>query len=853
MSGFDLSQFLASFFDEARERLASINHSLVRFEAGTLDDEGMVALRRDAHTIKGSALMLGVQDIGDIGHLFEDAMEYLINTPDARSAAMIQFLFDLHDQLETRLQDPDNDFRLDVPPMRAHFEQLKAGEAETSEAVLLEDDGLPESTETMAADDVEATPMIGAEEAQSWRDEHLQAEEMASASPAAVETGGLEVMDEASDLQDDTAAKAFTESLGDIETAGMIAQEGALLDDPDNFRPDVSQVEMKGTAQRSSSGQFLRVDAARLNQLSNQVIELSTEKALGETSEQAFAGIFQGMRGLRRDWQELTTHLSDWNEEQRQHAVNNIQEHMDRQLRVARNFSQELRHNQIRTHIMLDDMRDQVLGLMLRPLSSIFSTFPRSVRDIAVRCGKKVHLMVSGESVEMDRAVAEALVEPLVHLLNNAVSHGIEAPEVRREKGKPEEGQVTILAKQNGSEIVIEIIDDGQGLDADIIREAAVSRGVTTEVEAAEMDTAEILELIFRPGFSTRDKVDDVSGRGIGMNVVQDTVRKLTGSIRIYSKPGKGTRFVLILPVSIAVQQALQFRIGDQRLGLLTHMIEQVVPLHKQSIERGAGNKDFIRYGKHMVPLVDLRESLLESGHEMQATTIPYVVIAEHIEGYVGILVDELFEEHEVIVRSLDPYLKRYQTVGMMGNTVNVDGSVLILIEPYGIKEMGRTAPMDLDMVDQADVPTEMRAANLRVLLVDDSIIARKVETAMIESLGFTVEGAIDGIDAREKMHLGDYDILVTDLEMPRLDGFGLTRQLRNEPKYEDLPILVISTRESPEDRMRAIEAGADAYLVKQQLNGSELINTFQALIGALTDGPDDSTNRPPEIQAPIV
>ncbi|HKI61908.1 MAG TPA: hybrid sensor histidine kinase/response regulator [Mariprofundaceae bacterium] len=836
MSGFDLSQFLSSFFDEARERLTSINRSLVRFEAGSLDDEGMIALRRDAHTIKGSALMLGVQDVGDIGHLFEDAMEYLIRVPEARNAAMVQFLFDLHDQLEKRLQDPEDDFRLDVAPLKNRFEVLKAGQVPESEA----------SSAPVSAPVVQE-PMIGAEEAQSWRHEHQGSE---GESPVLASGEGVPA-EFPNDVSAELSSTASIET-SILKTAGMIAHEGALLDDMDNFKPDVSQVEMRNAGQRKSSGQYLRVDAERLNQLSNQIIELSTEKAMGESSEQRFAGMLQGVRGLHREWSEFANYLADWNEEQRQKAISSLHEKMDRHMRLAQNFAEELRHNQTRTHIMLDDLRDQVLGLMLRPLSSVFSTFPRSVRDIAVRCGKKVNLLVGGESVEMDRAVAETLVEPLVHLLNNAVSHGIESPEVRRGCGKPEEGQVTILAKQSGSEIVIEVVDDGQGLDADAIRKSAVEKGVTTEAEASQMDTAEILELIFRPGFSTRDKVDDVSGRGIGMNVVQDTVRKLTGSIRIHSEVGKGTRFVLSLPVSIAIQQALQFRIGDQRLGLLTHMIEQVVPLHKQTIERGAGNKDFIRYAKHMVPLVDLRESLLDPGHEPAPTT-PYVIIAEHIEGYVGILVDETYDEREVIVREVDPYLKRYQTVGVMGNTINADGSVLILIEPYGIKEMGRTAPTGQGMVAKTDISPMLNASNMRVLLVDDSIIARKVETAMIERLGFKVDGAIDGIDAREKMHLGEYDILVTDLEMPRLDGFGLVRQLRNESKFEDIPILVISTRESPEDRMRAIEAGADAYLVKQQLSSDTLINTLQALIGSLTDEGNDSTNRPPEKQAPIV
>lgn len=843
MSGFDLSQFLASFFDEARERLASINSSLVRFESGSLDDEGLIALRRDAHTIKGSALMLGVQDVGDIGHLFEDTMEYLIKHPEARSPSMIQFLYDLHDNLEKRLQDPESDFRLDAKPLQEKFKQLKSGEASGATT--------EQSSEIEAASDASLDTqhrLIGAEEAESWRDEQEKSEEASEIDLQSISIDDMEEMP--------AAIEPVTESSpveAEPATAGQIAHDLSLLDDPDNFRPDVSLVEMKSGMQRSSSGHFLRVDSERLNQLSNQVIELSTEKSIGESTEQRFASLLLGMRGLRRDWLEFIGHAAeDWTVEQRREAERAMQERMELQMRVARTFEQDLRHNQVRTSMMLDGLRDQVLGLMLRPLNSVFSTFPRAVRDIATRCGKQVHFMVGGESVEMDQSVAEALVEPLVHLLNNAVSHGIESPDERRDAGKKEEGQVTILAKQNGSEIVIEVIDDGHGLDAEKIRDAAVKRGVTTEVEAREMDTAEIFELIFRPGFSTRDEVDDVAGRGIGMNVVQDAVRKLTGSIRIHSNLGKGTRFVLSLPVSIAVQQALQFRIGDQRLGMLTHMIEQVAPLYRQNIEAGPGNRDFIRYGKHLVPLVDLRESLIESGHSMQPTT-PYVVIGEHIEGYVGIIVDEMYDEKEIIVRELDPYLKRYQSLGIMGNTINTDGSVMVLIEPYGIKEMGRTAPPPVPFDSELEVPTALKSMDLRLLLVDDSIIARKVEAAMLQSLGFEVDTAIDGIDAREKMDLGKYDILVTDLEMPRLDGFGLVRQLRNDPTYEDLPILVISTRESAEDRMRAIEAGADAYLVKQQLNGEEVIKTLQALIGPLTAEANNSTNRPPENQAPIV
>ncbi|MDQ6953884.1 MAG: response regulator [Mariprofundaceae bacterium] len=464
---------------------------------------------------------------------------------------------------------------------------------------------------------------------------------------------------------------------------------------------------------------------------------------------------------------------------------------------------------------------------MLRPLDSIFSTFPRAVRDVSVRLNKRARLLIGGQSIEMDQGVAESLVEPLVHLLNNAVAHGIESPDIRKALGKPEEGQVSVVARQSGSEVRIEVIDDGQGLDVERIKEVAVERGVTTKIEADNMDSAEMLEMIFRPGFTTKKEVDSTSGRGIGMNVVQDTIRRLTGSIRIQTEVGSGTRFVLSLPVSIAVQQALMFRMGNTLFGMLTHMVEQALPLHKQNIQTGAGGKKFIIYGKHQVPIVDMRRVLSGVDSDEGLSENPNVLIAEHIEGYVGIVVDELINDIEIVVRNLDPYIKRYQPQGLMGNTIADDGSVVMLLEPYGIKEMGRTAP---DHEIEMDVDDDEKLS-LRILLVDDSLIARAVEKSIFESIGFTVDTAIDGLDGLEKMKLHPYDMIVTDLEMPRLDGFGFVRRIRNQSAYEDLPVIVISTRESAEDRMRAMESGADTYMVKQHLNGDEILKTVQALL----------------------
>ncbi|MFC1567713.1 response regulator [Pseudomonadota bacterium] len=852
MSGFDLSNFLASFFDEARERLSSINQHLVNFESGKISDDEFVDLRRDAHTIKGSALMLGVNDIGGVGHLFEDAIEQLIEHPEWRTPAMIQFLFDLHDKLEDRLKDPESNELLEPDALRGSYNQLVEALQTTGEG------------DEMPAEAGDApSGLIGADEAAEWKkgredkrepvsdtiaddldistlleelpDELLEElpDELLEELPD--ELSGLEEISaettplaEMADKPEETApltdmADKPEESFESISLTPLPEADSGGLDD---FKPDVSQIEMKAIGQRKSSGRFLRVDAERLEELSNHVIELSTEQSRGESVENVMQSLHLEMRALRRDWQQFKTELSTGNESTLEASMRGLDDAIAGHVRKTKYFVDEYRHGQARSGLMLKDLRDQVLSLMLKPLDSIFSTFPRAIRDVAVRADKKVNLQIAGESVEIDQGVAETLVEPIVHLLNNAVAHGIESPEERRNAGKPEDGQITIIAKQSGNEVRIEVVDDGRGIDSEIVKRSAVERGVTTQVEADAMASAEILEMIFRPGFSTHSDVTDLAGRGIGMNVVQDALRRLTGAIRIHTKVGEGTRFILSLPVRIAVQHALLFRMGDQTFGMLTHMIEQALPLKKQTLEKGAGGKDFIRYGDHLVPIVDLRKMM--TGDQSALSDYPYVLISEHIEGFVGIVIDELLDDHEIVVRDLDSYIKRYQPQGLMGNTIAADGSVILLLEPYGIKEMGRTSPDD----DFSIVVEDQDRISLNVLLVDDSLIARKVEQGILESIGFNVDTAIDGLDALAKLDSGTYDMVITDLEMPRLDGFGLVRRMRNQPKYEDLPILIISTRESAEDRMRGLEAGADAYLVKQQLDGESLMKSINMLVG---------------------
>ncbi len=805
MSGFDLSNFIASFFDEARERLNSINQALVEFEAGTLDDEGLVALRRDAHTIKGSALMLGVNDVGGVAHVFEDLVELLIESPDLRNDKATQFMYDLHDLLDKRLEDPDSKDLLDEKDARQKYDALLSILKSTEKSPVAKIDGEGEDPAQSLAAEVNALDLT---------------------SEMPVMIGAEEVRERKEKQKNEASAESKTDPdkhLSQDELDNLVSQSKDNAEEASTFRPYIEASEGKGSGQRKSSGRFLRVDAERMQTLSNQVVEISTEQSRNKKTESGLQEARVDLRTLRREWRKIRYLLEAQGDEQ---AASTIDYMIDVQLRHMRRMAEESRYQTERNAFIFKELRDQVLGLMVRPLDSIFSTFPRAVRDVASKVDKQVQLVVDGSSVEMDQNVIEALVEPLVHLLNNAVAHGIESPSARLAKGKSERGQVSIIAKQSGSEVVIEVIDDGQGIDTETIKRVAVERGVTTQDEIDLMSSAEIMELIFRPGFSTLKEVDTLAGRGIGMNVVQDAVRRLTGTIKVQTEVGKGARFIISVPISVAVQDALMFKIGGQTYGMLTHMIDQALPVKEQNIQAGVGGKQFLTYGKEQVPIVDLRRMMMVGDEQLSKE--PFVIIAEHIEGFVGIMVDELLGEGEIMVRDLDPYIKRYLPQGLMGNTIIEDGSVVMLLEPYGIKEMGRTAP-DQDLEVSLAEEDKLR---FNVLLVDDSLIAREVEKNIFENLGFVVDTAIDGMDGLEKLQSGHYDMLVTDLEMPRLDGFGFVRQIRNQAAYKELPIIVISTRESAEDRMRALEVGADSYMVKQHLEAASIISTVKALVG---------------------
>jgi len=811
MAEFDVSGFLVEFFDEARQRLQSINQKLVLFESGKLDEKGLIQLRRDVHTIKGSAQMLGVQDVGKLAHLFEDAIDCAIQRRPAQRQPVIQFLYDLHDSLQHRLQDVDGKSQLDTDAMLATFEPLKQtldiGKDSDQEKV----DKVPQQRRK------KKRPRVP--------------KNLISAVMGSIEESLQDGGDKDSAVTD--ASREETKSSG--SGSDDLRQDDPIQDvkpaAPIDFRPELERLEMDTADAGQESGDFLRVDRTRLSRLSNQIIELGSGRYRETFPEQQLQQVVQGFRSLKEAL------MADGV----QPAAGAWQRELEHQLRQIKHLNESMRAQQRRSTVMLDDLRDQVLGLMLRPLSTVFSVFPRAVRDIGMRCGKKVQLLVAGDVVEMDQVAAEALTEALIHLINNAVAHGIESPEERLKRGKLEHGQITITATQKSSDVEITVMDDGQGLDVDLIADEAVAKGIVSQQEIAEMDTSEIMELIFQPGFSTCHDVSDIAGRGMGVTVVQDVINTLTGTIHIHSQKGQGSQFCLTIPVTVAVQQAVLFNIAGHRFGMLSNLVNQVLPFSAMEIKKGHGpySNGYIDLEHHRVPIIDLHDALgrqieVRFGHDQsnqeKMAHESSVMVVEHLDGFLGIVVDEILDKQEILLREVSPYLKQYQPVGLMGCAIAADGDVLLLIDPNGLKQMWRSAPDPELAACNSGEPF-----NHRMMLVDDSSIALKIEKSMFEAMGFKVDTAIGGKDALEKIGLHHYDVLVTDLEMPDIDGVQLAEQLRSEGVHQHMPVLVLATLESEYEQQRALAAGANAYLVKHRMKDEEekLLSTLSSLLGA--------------------
>lgn len=478
---------------------------------------------------------------------------------------------------------------------------------------------------------------------------------------------------------------------------------------------------------------------------------------------------------------------------------------------------------------MVDNLLDDMKNVMMLPFSSMIGTFPKLVRDISREQGKEIDFVMEGGDIEIDKRILQEIKDPLSHLVRNSIDHGMETKETRKRKTKPEKGSLKIMVAQKDSgKIEISIADDGAGISIDRIKGSALKQGVITEEQAAALSREDALALIYESGITTSSMITTVSGRGLGMAIVREKIEKLGGTISIQTAPDEGTTFSILLPLSLATFRGILIQTGGQVFAVPTMHVERVQSIPWQEVQT-VENRETIPLNGKAVSLVRL-DQVLELPPKPSAgeDALLCVMVLAVGDKYLAFAIDETLYEDEILLKSLGNQLSRVRNIS--GATVLGSGRVIpILNVPDLIKSALKISATGVKMA--AVEKGKKEAQTQSILVVEDSITARTLFVNILESAGYNVTAAMDGVDAFTKLSESGFDLVVSDIQMPRMDGFELTEKIRADKRYGELPVVIVTGLETPEDKKRGIEVGANAYIVKSSFDQSNLLEVIRRLI----------------------
>jgi two-component system sensor histidine kinase and response regulator WspE len=470
----------------------------------------------------------------------------------------------------------------------------------------------------------------------------------------------------------------------------------------------------------------------------------------------------------------------------------------------------------------------EALACRMRPFSDGTHAFPRMVRDLGRSLGKQVKLKISGESTQVDRDVLEKIDAPLGHLLRNAVDHGIESTEQRQAAGKPVEGTVYLEARHSSGLLQVIVMDDGAGIDLDRLRNTVVERNLTTAETAGNLSDAEVLEFLFLPGFSMKAGVTDISGRGVGLDVVKNMMKHLRGVVQISSEHGKGTRFQMQLPLTLSVLRTMLVNINGEPYAFPLALISRTLKVSRKQIEMLEG-RQYIYIDERRIGLATAHQ-VLEVGEPDMTEQLCVVVVGEGHQAY-GLIVDGFLGERELVVQPLDARLGKVKNI--VAGALMEDGAPVLIVDVDDIiRSVDKLVSGGQLSKVQGTATGAGAAQRRRVLVVDDSLTVRELERKLLISRGYEVDIAVDGMDGWNAVRTNHYDLVITDIDMPRLDGFELVALIKQHPNFSALPVMVVSYKDREEDRRRGLEAGADYYLTKGSFHDETLLQAVVDLIG---------------------
>jgi len=782
MVEFDRSAFIGKFQEEATDLLQRLNEGVIMLESEP-DDRGLIEqMLRDAHTLKGSSRMVGLMEISDVAHRLEDVMVKVRDGQIAYTPQMSEFFFEALDMIVYLSENAGGGV-----PVDADLEALAARLAE-----------LASSGDTVAARAALSESAAAAAKPQK------KAGKRTTRSRAAVE-GARSEGDEAPERASARRAPSRRE-----EEPGRPTREARLS---------------------SKEHATIRIRTHQLDSLLNMISEVVISQIKADQHALELRSMHSTVSDVWQVWGRVKATAAEFAVggdglgAQLVDDISTLDGLLSDHRRDVSTLSKNYQEDTSRTSTVVSDLQEQGMQLRMLPVSTVFNTFPRAVRDLARQFHKEVDLIIEGGDTELDKKVLEEINDPLIHIMRNAVDHGIETPEVRAKAGKPPSGTVRLGARQEGDHIVIEISDDGSGIDPARVKAAAIRKGYITEAEAESMSDREATYLIFESGFSTAAIITEISGRGVGMDVVrQFVVEKLKGSLDVESHLGEGTTFRLTIPLTLAIIRALMLRVGGRTFAVPTASIEETLRAASEDILKAEG-REVIRRQRRTIALVRLGD-ILGLEHELPpGGKIPIAVIG--FSGHrMGFVVDSFIGEQQIVIKTLGTHLRRVENIA--GVTVLGAGDIVVILNVPDLMNNARSR----SGMRAKEVRGQVHGGPKHILICEDSFTTRELERSIFEAAGYDVEVAMDGAQGLSKLRQGlQFDAVVTDVQMPNMTGFELTRAIKNDPALDQLPVIIVTSLERDEEKIEGIEAGADAYITKSVFNQDTLLETVERLI----------------------
>ncbi|MCQ2706764.1 chemotaxis histidine kinase/response regulator CheAY2 [Helicobacter pylori] len=781
----DLQEIMEDFLIEAFEMNEQLDQDLVELEHNPEDLDLLNRIFRVAHTIKGSSSFLNLNILTHLTHNMEDVLNRARKgeikiTPDIMDVVlrsidlMKTLLVTIRDTGSDTNNGKENEIEEAVKQLQAITSQNLEGAKETSGAKEAPKE-VKEEIKEKAKEEVKANKTPTAENPAS--DNPLADEpdlDYANMSAEEVEAEIERLLNKRQEADKERRAQKKQEAKQEVTPT---------KEAPKTETPKAPKTETKAKAKADTEEnkapsigveQTVRVDVRRLDHLMNLIGEL----VLGKN------------RLIR--------------------IYSDVEERYD-----GEKFLEEL--NQVVSSIsaVTTDLQLAVMKTRMQPVGKVFNKFPRMVRDLSRELGKSIELIIEGEETELDKSIVEEIGDPLIHIIRNSCDHGIEPLEERRRLNKPETGKVQLSAYNEGNHIVIKISDDGKGLDPVMLKEKAIEKGVISERDAEGMSDREAFNLIFKPGFSTAKVVSNVSGRGVGMDVVKTNIEKLNGIIEIDSEVGVGTTQKLKIPLTLAIIQALLVGVQEEYYAIPLSSVLETVRISQDEIYTVDG-KSVLRLRDEVLSLVRLSDifkvdAILESNSDV------YVVIIGLADQKIGVIVDYLIGQEEVVIKSLGYYLKN--TRGIAGATVRGDGKITLIVDVGAMMDMAKSIKVNITtlMNESENTKSKNSPSDYVVLAIDDSSTDRAIIRKCLKPLGITLLEATNGLEGLEMLKNGDKipDAILVDIEMPKMDGYTFASEVRKYNKFKNLPLIAVTSRVTKTDRMRGVESGMTEYITK--------------------------------------